>query len=234
MFIRMLLCALLGWPAWSAAAETAAAEKAAPRKIFNTPLSLQSKIISATEANGLAQLGSTGLTEYVVKQIPGMQAQAYHTFDNSIVVSVNGGTLPAAMLEQLRSLVHERVVHSGFKVVEPTQSQAGIASILSPFQTPSGRTTWELLLVVFDRAKFKTLEMTGAPAQGLQPVFQSAIRGIVVHLFPETDLNLSGSTPDQTTLDGLRIMFDKAFSNFMQPLASAQQKTTGVASPAAP
>ena len=63
-------------------------------------------------------------------------------------------------------------------------------------------------------------------------MFQSAIRGVVVHLFPETDLNISGSTPDQATLDGLRIMFDKAFSNFMQPLASQQQKTPGTSSAA--
>jgi hypothetical protein len=53
-------------------------------------------------------------------------------------------------------------------------------------------------------------------------------------LFPETDLKLSGSIPDQTTLDGLRIMFDNAFSSFMQPLASEQQKTTGTSVPAAP
>ena len=229
-WVWMLLC----WPLITAAADPAALEKSTPRKVFSTPLSLQSKIISATEANGLAQLGSTGLTEYVVKQIPGMDAQAYRAFDNSIVVSVNGGTLPAEMVMRIRGLVAQRVVQSGFKLVEPAEAQAGIASILSPFKTPNGRTTWELLLVVFDRAKFKALDTGTAPAQGLQPVFQSAIRGIVVHLFPETDLNLSGSTPDQTTLDGLRIMFDKAFSNFMQPLASEQQKPPGASSTVAP
>lgn len=228
MLIRIFICVLLGWPLWAAAADSAAPEKLAARKVFSMPLSLQSKIISATEANGLAQLGTAGLTEYVVKQIPGMDAQAYQVFDNSIVVSVNGGTLPAEMVQHIRGLVAERVEKSGFKLAEPAQSRAGIAAILSPFQTPNGRTTWELLLVVFDRAKFKTLETGAAPAQALQPVFQSAIRGIVVHLFPETDLNLSGSTPDQTTFDGLRIMFDKAFSNFMQPLASEQQKTPGI------
>lgn len=229
---RILVCMLLCWPLWAVAAEITA--QSAPRKIFTTPLSLQSKIISATEANGLAQLGSTGLTVYVVKQIPGMDAQAYRAFDTSIVVSVNGGTLPAEMVERIRSLVQQRVLQSEFKVVEPTESQAGIASILSPFQTPGGKTTWELLLVVFDRAKYKTLAAGATPAQGLQPVFQSAIRGIVVHLFPETDLNLSGSSPDQTTLDGLRIMFDKAFFDFMQPLASVQQKTTSTLAPVAP
>lgn len=208
-------------------------EKSAPRKIFSTPLSLQSKIISVTEANGLAQLGRTGLTEYVVKQVPGMDAQAYRLFDNSIVVSVNGGILPAEMVQRIRSLVKERVVQNKFELVEPAKAQAGIASVLSPFQTPSGRTTWELLLVVFDRAKFKALESGAEAAQGLQPVFQSAIRGVVVHLFPETDLNLSAGAPDQTTLDGLRIMFDKAFTDFMQPLASEQRKTTGT-SPAIP
>ena len=232
LLVRTLICMLLCGSAGLMAAEIPAPDKSAPRKIFTTPLSLQSKIISATEANGLAQLGSTGLTEYVVKQIPGMDAQRYRAFDNSIVVNVNGGTLSAEMVERIRSLVKERVVQSGFKLVEPTVSHAGIASILSPFQTPSGRITWELLLVVFDRAKFKTAETAAASAQGLQPVFQSAIRGIVVHLFPETDLKLSVSTPDQTTLDGLRIMFDKAFSNFMQPLASEQQKTSGTSSPA--
>ena len=231
LLARTFICILLCGSVESMAAEIPAPDKSAPRKIFTTPLSLQSKIISATEANGLAQLGSTGLTEYVVKQIPGMDAQAYRAFDNSIVVNVNGGTLPAEMVERIRSLVKERVVQSGFKLVDPTVSQAGVASILSPFQTPSGRTTWELLLIVFDRAKFKT-ETAAVPAQGLQPVFQSAIRGIVVHLFPETDLKLSVSTPDQMTLDGLRIMFDKAFSNFMQPLASEQQKTPGISSPA--
>jgi len=234
MAIRVLVCMLLCCSAWPVAAETTAPEKSTPRKIFSTPLSLQSKIISATEANGLAQLGSTGLTEYVVKQIPGMDAQAYRLFDNSIVVSVNGGTLSAELVQHIRSLVEERVVQSKFKLVAPAESQAGIASILSPFKTPSGRTTWELLLVVFDRAKFKTLETGAARTQGLQPVFQSAVRGIVVHLFPETDLDLSSSTPDQTTLDGLRIMFDKGFSSFMQPLASEQQKTSGTRSPAAP
>jgi len=229
-WVWMLLC----WPLLGTAADIPAPETSAARKVFPKPLSLQSNIISATEANGLAQLGSTGLTEYVVKQIPGMDAQAYRLFDNSIVVSVNGGTLPAEMVQHIRSLVAERVVQNKFQLVEPTESQAGIAAVLSPFQTPNGRTTWELLLVVFDRPKFKTLATGAVPAQGLQPVFQSAIRGIVVHLFPETDLNLTSSTPDQTTLDGLRIMFDKGFSNFMQPLASAQMKTTGTSSPAAP
>jgi hypothetical protein len=203
-------------------------------KVFSTPLSLQSKIISTTEANGLAQLGGTGLTEYVIKQIPGMDAQAYRLFDNSIVVSVNGGMMPAEMVQHIRGLVAQRVTQSGFKLVEPQDAQAGIASVLSPFQTPTGHTTWELLLVVFDRAKFKTLVTETAPTQGLQPVFQAAIRGIVVHLFPETDLKLSAASPDQTTLDGLRIMFDKAFTDFMQPLASELQKTTGTRAPAAP
>ncbi len=231
MLICTLICALLCWPLWSVAADLAASEKTAPRNVFSTPLSLQSKIISLAEANGLAQLGSAGLTEYVVKQIPGMDAQAYHAFDNSIVVSVNAGVLPTEMVQHIRGLVAQRIAQGGFKLVEPSEARAGIASILSPFKTPNGHITWELLLVVFDRAKFKTLETAATPVQGLQLVFQSAIRGIVVHLFPETDLNLSGSTPDQTTLDGLRIMFDRGFSNFMQPLASEQQKVTDSSSP---
>lgn len=226
----MVLC----WPLVTAAADSAAPENSAPRKIFTTPLSLQTKIITTTEANGLAQLGRAGLTEYVVKQIPGMDAQAYISFDNSIVVCVNGGTLPAEMVQRLRGLVKERVLQNKFELVEPGKAQAGIATVLSPFQTPSGRTTWELLLVVFDRAKFKSFESRTEVAQGLQPVFQSAIRGIVVHLFPETDLNLSAGSPDQTTLDGLRIMFDKAFSDFMQPLASMQRKIIGTPAPVTP
>ncbi len=204
------------------------------KSAFSIPFSLQSKIISTTEANGLAQFGSTGLTEYVVKQIPGMGDKTYQSFDNSIVVTINGGVLDPRMLAHIRSLVGERVQQRGFSVKEPSIAQAGIASVLSPFRAQSGRITWELLLVVFDRKKYNDALTSGGEVKGLEAVFQSAIRGIVVHLFPETDLDISNGINDQITLDGLRILFDKAFSHFMQPLAATKQKTASESLPAMP
>ena len=194
------------------------------KKPFNSPLSLQSGIISNTEANGLAQLGTAGFTEYIVKQVSGTDPEIYRTFDNSIVVTVNGGTLDPKLLDHIRGLVADRVQQSGFSMTEPSKAQAGIASILSPFRARTGKVTWELLIVVFDRKKYGDQLSSGSDKNGLRLIFESAIRGIVVHVFPETDLDITNGINDQTTLDALRIMFDKAFSNFMQPLSATNSK----------
>jgi hypothetical protein len=77
-----------------------------------------------------------------------------------------------------------------------------------------------LLLVVFDRAKYQSLESGAANRGGLDSVFQSAVRGIVVHFFPATDLDLVNGLNNPTTLDALHIMYDKAFSQFMQPMSA--------------
>lgn len=208
------------WQILAAFGAAWAADAPAQRVLFSAPLSLQSKIISVTEANALAKFGSAGLTEFVVKQIPGLNPERYHTFDNSMVVAANGGLLSEQAVAYLRERVAEQVLASGFKLADPSVSQAGVATILSPFKAASGRVTWELLLVVFDRAQLQNVHVKGTQFAVLEAVFKSSIRGVVVHLFPETDLNLSSAVLGPTTLDGLRKMFDRGFVNFMRPLSA--------------
>lgn len=190
------------------------------RAVFETPLSLTTKLITAVEANGLAQLGQSGLTEFVIKPVPGISVNAFRSFDNSLVISANGGKLSAAALQSVRTLLAEGVRASGFEIIEPQQSQAGIATILSPFRAPSGRVTWELMLVVFDREKFQAPAVGAAQSAVLASVFKSAVRGIVVHLYPETNLDLTQEVLDSTTHDGLRTLFNRGLTHFMKPLAT--------------
>lgn len=191
------------------------------RTVFSVPLSLKTGMISAAEANGLAQLGTAGLTEFVIKPVPGRDTSAFHTFDNSIVICANGGVLSPGALATIRALLEEGVRARGFELTQPRQSQAGIATILSPFSTPSGRITWELMLVIFDRAKIQLPDANAGQSAMLEAIFKSAARGIVVHLYPETDLNLAQEPLDSTTHDGLRKLFDRGLTDFMKPLTSA-------------
>lgn len=196
------------------------------RKVFATPLSLKSGMITATEANGLAQLGTAGLTEFVIKPIPGISAGAFRKFDNSVVICANGGRLSPGALQAIRSLVADGVRANGFDMIEPQQSQAGIASILSPFRTPSGRITWELMLIVFDREKLQMPDANAGQSAALKAIYAAAVHGIVVHLYPETDLDLAQKTLDSTTHDGLRKLIARGMTDFMKPLAAEPLSTT--------
>ena len=79
-------------------------------------------------------------------------------------------------------------------------------------------------MVVFDRKKMGVFMKAHPDATGLAPVFQAAIRGMVVHRFPETNLDLQSSVINETTRDALKIMFDKGFSHFMEPLVIEKVK----------
>lgn len=197
------------------------AAEGAARQVFTAPLSLKTGMISATEANGLAQLGTAGFTEFVIKPVSEVAANTFQKFDNSLVICANGGQLSPGALRIIRALVAENARAHGFDIAEPRQSQAGIASILSPFRVPSGRVTWELILVVFDRAKLHLPEANAGQAAVLDAIYQAAVRGIVVHLYPETDLDLAQETLDSTTHDGLKKLITRGFTDFMKPLAAA-------------
>ena len=191
------------------------------RQVFAAPLSLKTGMISASEANGLAQLGTAGFTEYVIKPVPGIAANIFRKFDNSLVICANGGRLSPSALQTIRTLVADGAHDNGFDIVEPRQSQAGIASILSPFRAPSGRVTWELMLVVFNRDKLQLPDARAGQSALLEAIYKSAVRGIVVHLYPETDLDLAQETLDSTTHDGLRKLISRGMTDFMKPLAAA-------------
>lgn len=196
------------------------------RQVFASPLSLKTGMISATEAHGLAQLGTAGLTEFVIKPVPGISANTFQKFDNSLVICANGGRLSLSALQTIRTLVADGARANGFDMAEPRQSQAGIASILSPFRAPSGRVTWELMLVVFNREKLQLPDASAGQSAALEAIYQSAVRGIVVHLYPETDLDLAQEILDSTTHDGLQKLFTRGMTDFMKPLASATPSST--------
>lgn len=82
------------------------------------------------------------------------------------------------------------------------------------------------MLVVFDRTKLQPMDTRTEQTAVLDAVFKSAVRGIVVHLYPETDLDLAQETLDSTTYDGLRKLISRGLTDFMQPLTSQPRSIT--------
>ncbi len=225
MLKRSVLAVVLLLPvcgmAWAAEPAAGAQQQAQP---FAAPFSRNMQIISESDEFGLGQFGHFGLTERVVKPVPGMAAQNYQSFDESMVVTVNaGGKIAPATLDFIRGLVRDQVRQANFTVAPPDRSQAGIASILSTFRTAGGQITTELLVVVFDRAKMRALQQANPELRGLDAIFQAAIRAMVSHLYPATQLDLLHGAEAGATRDGLQILFKRCFSHFMEPASAGPE-----------
>lgn len=207
-----------------AAAETSAVAAVTPAdKVFKRPLSVQAKMISELEWKGLARMGIYGSTEYVAKAVPGMAPENYTTFDDSIIIAINAGEIPGDLLAMMRDTIRKRVsaADRSYRFVSPDQAQAGIASIFSPVRAREG-TTWELVVVVFDRARMASAMAEKPDVNPVDAIFRSAIRGMVSHLYPETDLNFAAGTSDAPTVDGIRKLYSRALANFLDPLIAEQ------------
>lgn len=196
-------------------------------KVFQRPFSVQTKIISELEWKGLARLGLFGTTEYVVKGVRDRLPEEYTVFDDSIIVAVNAPPLAEELLTEIRSIIRAQVTGDPrFSFAEPAGAQAGIASIFSPFRAEQG-TTWELLIIVFDRARMADLLRQTPDINPVDAVFRSGVRAMVSHLYPETDLDFAAGTADAQTMDGIRKLYSRALDSFMQPLTREMIKESG-------
>ncbi|MDH5649968.1 MAG: hypothetical protein OEY67_09975 [Gammaproteobacteria bacterium] len=215
--LQYCLAGLLAITAGAGVAADPADKSSAAVEPFAMPFSFQLNILNSIEYEGLSQFGASGLTEYVVKPVAGMQPGKYETFDESIVMAVNIGKVAPQSLDMVRSLVREQIEKTSYKIQPPEQSQAGIASIFSLFRTWKGDVTTELLVVVFDREKMRGLLKSKPEMRAIDAIFQSSIRAMVSHMYPVTAVDFSGLDKDGTTRDALKILYEKSFSNFMTP-----------------
>ncbi len=220
----LLGCALLYTGA--ALAADAPVEKSGTQEPFAEPFSRKLKIISQVEMDGLSRFGQSGLTEYVVKAVPDMHPGKYKIFDESIVMAVNAGEVAPEMIDYMRGLVRAQVTGSKFTIAEPDKSQAGIASIFSTFRTLTGAVTTELLVVVFDRDKMRSMLKAQPELRVIDAVFGSAIRAMVSHLYPATVLDYKNGMHDAVTQDSVKILYQKIFSHFMEPTVAERGAPT--------
>lgn len=191
---------------------------------FLKPFSFQMNFISDLDWNGLSQLGSYGMTEFVVKQNPAVSPMKYRTFDDSIVVTINAASLSKSRLQEIRQMIRKEVKKSHFRVVDPKESEAGIAAIFSPFRTESGAKTWELLVVIFDRPQMRQVMADNPQKRALDAVFESSVRVMVSHLYPATDIDFAGQEGEPAGTDALKKLVTKVFSNFMEATEKDKSK----------
>jgi len=111
--------------------------------------------------------------------------------------------------------VEDRIRNSGFTVGDSTTSQAGVSVIFSPFRSLSGRTAFEIVVIVFDRKKGAHILKDSYEKQGLHVVLESAIWMSASRLYPPVDVPPWPDPDDRKAAALFEALFDSAFANFL-------------------
>lgn len=150
----------------------------------------------------------------VNKPIKGMDLQRYTTFDNSVVILSN---IPDYMADEYTNTIHRLVVEEsskyGFTLVKHQESQAGIACVLAPFRTEE-KMAFELIVIVFEREKGRTIMKESPNIRGLPLVLKSAIWYTVARFYPEGGLVLERGPTDKVISMTMQKLFDGTFRSF--------------------
>lgn len=150
-----------------------------------------------------------------------MDIECYKTLDNS-VISVHSSIQESDIIASyIRSVVTDKIKEGGYTLVDHQESQAGVATVLIPFQPESERIAWELIVVVFDREKGNNILKDSPETRGLPLVLQAAVSISVATLYPELDSDQRRLT-DNENLIVLKKLLDSAVSLRSSTLAPSR------------
>jgi hypothetical protein len=181
------------------------------------PFSTQSGFFTRADSSRLELSGISGKPVTRVKWVAGMDPRAYQLFDGSTVFVPEGlDTAAAGQYERtMRQWVEDRIRLRGLTVGDAKTSQAGVSVVFSPFRSFSGRTAYEIVVIVFDRKKGAHILKDSYEKQGLHVVLESAVWMSASRLYPTLDLPPWPDPTDRNAADLFKTLFDSAFANFL-------------------
>jgi hypothetical protein len=180
------------------------------------PFSTQSGFFTRGDSSRLELSGISGKPVTRIKWVAGTDPRSYQIFDGSTVFIQEGlDTAAAGQYERaMRKWVEDRLRLRGMRVGDSKISQAGVSVVYSPFRSLSGRTAYEIVVIVFDRKKGAHILKDSYEKQGLHVVLESAVWMSATRLYPTMDVPPWPDPSDPKGAALLESLFDSAFTNF--------------------
>jgi hypothetical protein len=199
------------------ASESSFAGKNTLGRSSTLPFSDSIRLLSPQESAQMEYGGKSGTPVVLTKPIRGANLKQYKSFDANIAIlrNIEGREKANQYSQVMRQTSADIMKQRGFKVVDPNDSDAGVASVFAPFQAQSGRTAFELVVIVFDRKKGMDIINESPGKKGLSAIYQSAAWISVARLYPQIDLGPEPNPTEKETLSVLKKLFDAAFNKFM-------------------
>jgi hypothetical protein len=213
--VYLLILTALGLPGCAAGHGTI--KKLSGPEPAKLPFSTLSGFFTRSDSSRIELAGVSGHPVTIFKSIAGMEPRLYQIFDGSTVFLPS--TLDTATARQygrtVRQWVEDRIRLLGFAVGNANTSQAGVSVVYSPFRSMSGRTAFEIVLIVFDRKKGAHILKDSYEKQGLPVVLESAIWMSASRLYPTMNLPPWPDPTDRNAAAVFETLFDSAFTYFL-------------------
>lgn len=142
----------------------------------------------------------------------------YRTFDTRAVSQqqvVYQSINKRKAASRMRRYVRQKLKQFQYKHVGRSLSQAGIAIAVSSYQKILGKNIEELMLVVFDRKKLRTLAKQNKELKGYALIKEAAVWVGVVRRRPEKQIDLSTGV-HYMSQESFQKMVDMVFEVFMK------------------
>ncbi|MBI3609539.1 MAG: hypothetical protein HY204_02420 [Nitrospirae bacterium] len=181
------------------------------------PFSKQSGILSHNESSRIELAGGSGSPVTMVRLLTGKKLRSYQRLDTSTVFfpdTIDKNTA-RQYTQKMHRWVADRIRKRGYTVGNAETSQAGVSIVYSPFRSLSGRTAFEIIVIVFDRKKGAHILNEAFEKNGLPVVLESAVWISATRLYPKTDLPPWPDPTDRETAELFKSLLDSAFANFV-------------------
>jgi len=181
------------------------------------PFSTRSGFFSRSDSSRIELAGVSGNPVTIIKTVAGTDPRAFRIFDGSTVFLPDSLDKAAAGQYErtMRRWVEDRIRNRGLTVGDAKTSQAGVSVVYTPFRPFSGRTAFEIVLIVFDRKKGAHLLKDSYEKQGLHVVLESTVWMSVTRFYPTANLPPWPDPYDPQGAALLEALFDSAFENFL-------------------
>jgi hypothetical protein len=182
----------------------------------NIPFSKQSGILNPHESSRVELAGASGVPVTMIRSIVVRKLRSYQILDASTVFFPD--TLDENTARQYTQKIHrwlaDRIRKRGYTVGQADTSQAGVSVVYSPFRSPSGRTAFEIVMIVFDRKNGARILNKSFEKNGLPVVQEAAVWISATRLYPKMDLPPWPDPADRKAAKLFKSLFDSAFANF--------------------
>jgi hypothetical protein len=182
----------------------------------NIPFSKQSGILSHHESSRVELAGASGIPVTMIRSSAVRKLRSYQRLDASTVFFPDTLDKNTARqyTQKIQRWVADWIRKRGYTVGDADTSQAGVSVVYSPFRSPSGRTAFEIVMIVFDRKNGAHILNESFEKNGLSIVQESAVWISATRLYPKTDLPPWPDPADRKTAEMFKSLFDSAFANF--------------------
>jgi len=180
------------------------------------PFSKQWGILSQSESNRVELVGVSGTPVTMIRTSEFRKLRLYRRLDPSTVFlprTLDNGTAQL-YTQKMHQWVAERIRKHGYQVGTSGSSQAGVAVIYSPFRSLSGRTAFEIVVIVFDRRIGARILSKSMEKNALPVLKESAVWISATRLYPKTDLPPWPDPEAPQSAEMFQALFDSAFANF--------------------